>query len=256
MFDDMKNRYFVQIAYNGKNYHGWQMQKGDISIQQTINEHLSILLKEQTDCYGCGRTDAGVHARKYYFHFDTSAELNSWFFFKLNAFLPRDIRIITAYRPEPMIHARWDALKRSYEYLLSSAKDPFLDGFSYQTNEKFDIELMNKACLILMEYNDFESFSKTNDTQKHFLCDIFDAKWEQKDELLVFRITANRFVRSMVRLIVGTLLDVGRHKLDLAQFRAIIESKDRTKSSILVHACGLYLTDVVYPDGILKEIEN
>jgi tRNA pseudouridine38-40 synthase len=256
MFDDMKPRYFVNIAYNGRNFHGWQIQKGQISVQQTINEHLSILLKEQIVCYGCGRTDAGVHARKYFFHFDTNTELTGLFFYKLNAFLPRDIRIIAAYIPEPRIHARWDAIKRSYEYLVSSAKDPFMDGFSYQTNDKFDVKLMNKACSILLEYNDFESFSKTSSAQKHFLCDIFYAKWEQKNELLVFRITANRFVRSMVRLIVGTLLDVGRHKLDLKEFREIIESKDRTKSSILVHACGLYLTDVVYPEGVLTEIEN
>ena len=123
----MKPRYFVNIAYNGNKYHGWQSQKGQVSVQQTINEHLSILLGEQIVCYGCGRTDAGVHARKYYFHFDTNTELNRQLFYKLNVFLPKDIRIFAAYKPEPRIHARWDAIKRSYEYLISSGKDPFLD---------------------------------------------------------------------------------------------------------------------------------
>ena len=252
----MKHRYFVKIAYNGSKYHGWQIQKGQVSVQQTINEHLSILLKEKMDCYGCGRTDAGVHARNYYLHFDTNAELNSWFFFKLNAFLPKDIRIIAAYRPDPLIHARWDALKRSYEYLVSSAKDPFMQGFSYQTNEKFDVELMNKACSILFEYNDFESFSKSNNNLNHYLCELFEVKWEFRDELLIFRISANRFVRGMVRLIVGTMLDVGRQKITLDEFRQIIESKDRTRAGVSVPACGLYLTDVVYPEGVLKKLNN
>lgn len=254
MFDDMKPRYFLKIAYNGNKYHGWQEQKGQISVQQTINEHLGILLGEKIGCFGCGRTDAGVHARKYFLHFDTYSEINTALFYKLNAFLPKDIRIIATYKPEPRIHARWDATSRSYEYLISCGKDPFLHGFAYLTNDTFDIELMNKACSILLEYNDFESFSKSNNGHKHYLCDLFEAKWEQKDELLRFKISANRFVRSMVRLIVGTLLDVGRNKITVDQFREIVESKDRTKSSVVVPACGLYLTDVVYPEGVLKEL--
>ena len=254
--DEISFRYFVQIAYNGNKYHGWQIQIGHMSVQQTINEHIGTVLREKISCYGCGRTDAGVHARKYFFHFDTKAELNNSFFYKLKAFLPKDIRIIGAYIPEPIIHARWDAIRRSYEYLVSCAKDPFLEGFAYLTNDKFDINLMNEACSILLEYTDFEAFSKSNNGHKHYLCDLFEAKWEQKDELLIFTISANRFVRSMVRLIVGTLLDVGRKKLNLTEFRSIIESKDRNKASVVVPACGLYLSDVIYPDRVLKLIEE
>jgi tRNA pseudouridine38-40 synthase len=254
MNDVMKPRYFVHIAYNGNNYHGWQIQNGQISVQQTINEHLGIMLGEKVSCHGCGRTDAGVHARKYFFHFDTSAQLDAQFFYKLNAFLPKDIRVFKAYTPEPRIHARWDAMKRSYEYMVCLAKDPFMDGFAFQTHDSFDVDLMNMACTVLMEYNDFESFSKSNNNHNHYLCELFEAGWIQKDELLVFNISANRFVRSMVRLIVGTLLEVGRGKISIEEFREIIESKDRKKSKASVPACGLYLTDVVYPDGVLKEL--
>ena len=252
----MKPRYFVKIAYNGSNYHGWQIQNGQITVQQIINEHLSILLGEKISCLGCGRTDAGVHARKYFFHFDTDIPLNSQFFYKLNIFLPKDLRIFAAYTPDPRIHARWDAIKRSYEYLISYGKDPFLHGLAYQTNDKFDVELMNKACSILLEYNDFESFSKSNNNLNHYLCELFEVKWEFRDELLIFRISANRFVRGMVRLIVGTMLDVGRQKITLDEFRQIIESKDRTRAGVSVPACGLYLTDVVYPEGVLNLLEN
>jgi tRNA pseudouridine38-40 synthase len=256
MIDNMKPRYFVKIAYNGNNYHGWQVQNGQISVQQTINEHLSILLGEKISCMGCGRTDAGVHARKYYFHFDTDTALNAQFFYKLNAFLPKDIRIFAAYHPEPRIHARWDAIKRSYEYLISPKKDPFMDGLANLTNDKFDLDLMNQACSVLLEYNDFETFSKSNNNLKHYLCDLSEAKWEQKEELLSFKISSNRFVRGMVRLIVGTMLDVGRFKINLDEFRQIIESKDRKNSGTSVPACGLYLTEVEYPEGVLKLIEN
>jgi tRNA pseudouridine38-40 synthase len=256
MNDAMKPRYFVHIAYNGNKYHGWQIQKSHVSVQQTLNEHISTMLGEKILCHGCGRTDAGVHARKYYFHFDTSSNLNNQFFYKLNAFLPKDIRIIQAFIPTPRIHARWDALKRSYEYLVCTVKDPFMDGFAFLTNDTFDIELMNNACQVLMEYNDFESFSKSNNGLKHYLCDIFDAGWVERDDLLIFRISANRFVRSMVRMIVGTMLDVGRKKITLQEFRAVIESKDRNNAGAVVPACGLYFTDVVYPEGVLIPLEN
>lgn len=252
----MKNRYFIEIAFNGTKYHGWQKQPGHISVQQVFNERISLMLGENINCNGCGRTDSGVHAAKFFFHFDTTHELNSDFAFKLNSFLPRDICVKKMFGMKKKIHARWDAIRRTYEYYLYRGKDPFRIDLVTNTWEKYNLQLMNEACRILMEYNDFECFSKSKNGQNHYLCDIFEANWREGNRLLVFRITANRFVRSMVRLVVGTMLDVGRERTSLDEFRRIIESRDRTKSGMAVPACGLYLVDVIYPEGVFIEMEN
>jgi tRNA pseudouridine38-40 synthase len=250
----MKHRYFLEIAYNGSNYHGWQKQPGAISVQEVVNECISTLLGEQVSCIGCGRTDAGVHARKFILQFDTTKELNFDFAYKLNSFVPKDITVKKIYSLSRKIHARWDAIKRSYQYLITIGKDPFMKDLATISFEDPNIEIMNKACNILLEYNDFETFSKTHNSHNHYLCDLYEARWEKKDNLLIFTISANRFVRSMVRLIVGTMLMAGNEKISLDEFRSIIESKNRQKAGKAFPACGLYLTDVQYPEGILVEL--
>lgn len=252
----MKNRYFLEIAFNGSNYHGWQIQNAQITVQQVLTECINTLLREELNVHGCGRTDTGVHAKKFFLHFDTPQELNIEFLRHLDSFLPNDITAKKIYTLSKKIHARYDAEKRSYEYVISQGKNPFMIEMSNKTFEKFDVKLMNEACDILLKYNDFESFSKTNNSHNHYICTLFKADWLGKDNLLIFRITSNRFVRSMVRLIVGTMLDVGRKKIGLDEFRKIIENKDRTKAGKAVLASGLYLVDVQYPKGVLVEIPD
>lgn len=250
----MKNRYFIEIAFNGTSYHGWQKQPNHITVQQVCNEKISTMLGEVINCHGCGRTDSGVHAARFFFHFDSRQELDKNFAFKLDAFLPADIKVVKMYILTKRIHARWDALSRTYEYIISHGKNPFRIELVTNTFETFDVGLMNEASNILLGYHDFETFSKTHNSHNHYLCDLTEACWRNENNLLIFRITANRFVRSMVRLIVGTMLDVGRKRLSLEEFRNIIEAKDRAKAGKAVPACGLYLVDVVYPEGILVEI--
>lgn len=252
----MKNRYFIEIAYNGTNYHGWQKQPGQLAVQEVCNDRISVMLGESINCNGCGRTDAGVHASSYFFHFDTPQTLDANFAYKLDSFLPKDIRVKKMYSLSKRIHARYDALKRTYEYYLCHGKDPFRIGLVANIHENFDLDLMNEACSILMEYNDFETFSKTHNSHNHYLCDLFEANWREEKDLLIFRISANRFVRSMVRLIVGTMLDVGRGKITPDEFRKIIESHNRKLAGMAVQAGGLYLVDVEYAQGILVEMKK
>ncbi len=251
----MKNRYFLEIAFNGTRFHGWQIQKNQISVQGEITRHISILLNEKVTCHGCGRTDAGVHAKKYMMHFDSTAKLNGSFGRKLNSFLPNDISIKKMYANDKRrIHARFDALSRSYEYVLSKGKNPFLQDMATLVFEKYDINLMNEACNILMEYKDFEAFSKGHNSHNHYLCDLHEANWEENDETIIFKIKSNRFVRSMIRMLTGTMIQVGRNQISLEQFRKIIESKDRTKSGKAMAAHGLYFMDVEYPEGVFVEL--
>ena len=249
----MKNRYFFEIAFNGSNYHGWQKQPNQITVQEVCNEKISVMLGEDINCHGCGRTDAGVHATKFLFHFDTPQLLDYNFAYKLNSFFPQDIKMLKMYGLKKRIHARYDALSRTYEYLISHGKSPFLPDMTASFHENFDMGLMNEACSILLKYNDFETFSKSNNSHSHYLCDLYEASWREEKELLIFRISANRFVRSMVRLIVGTLLEIGKQKISIEEFKVIIESKDRTKAGKSVPAYGLYLVDVAYPEGVFKE---
>jgi len=252
----MKLRYFLEISFNGGAYHGWQMQKDAITVQQVLSEYIGIQLGEPVKCEGCGRTDAGVHARKYLLHFDSEHQLTADFTGKLNSFLPADIRVNKIYRNLKKIHARWDALSRTYEYVISKGKDPFRQGLATVSYESFDIGLMNEACRLLMKYEDFTTFSKTKGSQKSALCKIIYAQWTEDSQSYVFRITANRFLRGMVRLLVGTLLQVGSGKISPEEFEAIIGARDRKLSGKSVAACGLYFTDVKFPDGFLKELKS
>ena len=244
-------RYFIEIAYNGKNYHGWQRQPDAISVQEVLENTLSILLKEEIKVMGAGRTDTGVHAKQLYAHFDFDRIDNlTELIFKLNSFLPKDISVIKIHTVNKDAHARFDALERSYEYIISLRKNPFWEDFSHLIHQKPSIEKMNQAAEILLSYKDFQCFSRSNTDVKTYHCVIKEAKWELADNRLVFSITADRFLRNMVRAIVGTLLDVGFGKTSLEEFHQIIKNKDRTKAGASAPAKGLYLTKVKYPENI------
>jgi len=248
-------RYFIELSYHGKNYHGWQMQPNAKSIQEVLEHSLSLLLKESISVIGCGRTDAGVHASQFFLHFDMDDVLNeSQLKFKLNAFLPNDIAISQIFLVDKDAHARFDASYRSYEYRISLVKDPFLEGVSWQMKyDDLDIPKMNDAAKILLEYENFKCFSRSKTDVKTYNCTINNAVWKKRENLLVFYITANRFLRNMVRAIVGTLLEVGKNNLSLEEFRDIIKGQDRTKAGASVKAMGLFLTEVGYPDKIIKK---
>ena len=250
--NNLPNRYFIKLAYNGKNYHGWQMQDNAITIQSVINDALSKLLEEEINVTGCGRTDTGVHAKEFYAHFDIKEILNKNdrdnIVFKLNNFLDDSIAIFDIFPVKPNAHARFDAISRTYQYFIIRQKDPFEYDFSYYVYGDINIDLMNKGAKILFEYEDFTSFSKLHSDVKTNNCKILDTKWIEKGDKLIFTITADRFLRNMVRAIVGTLLDIGKKKISLTDFRKIIESKNRCDAGYSVPAKGLFLTKIEYPN--------
>lgn len=247
-------RYFVELSYNGKNYHGWQIQPNAISIQEVLENALSLLLGDKIVVVGCGRTDTGVHASQYFLHFEINERFDEKkILFKLNAFLPEDIAIINIFLVQDVNHARFDAISRSYEYRIFLGKTPFLLSTLCQIqHKKIDIEEMNGAAKILYEYENFKCFSKSNTDVKTFNCSVLNAEWVQNGNYLTFYITANRFLRNMVRAIVGTLLDVGLHKTSVGDFRKIIEGQDRSLAGTSAKAKGLFLTNVEYPKEILE----
>ena len=241
-------RYFIEFAYNGKDYFGFQVQPNAISIQETLDKSLSLILRDSIEIVGAGRTDSGVHAKQMYAHFDTEVEFDIQATIqKLNSFLPKDIAIFRIIPVHADAHARFDATSRTYEYHITTFKDVFnIDG-SWKVNHKLDLDLMNEACKILFEYIDFECFSKVHTDVRTFNCKITEAYWQQNENQIIFTISADRFLRNMVRAIVGTLVNVGIHKTSLEDFRNIIESKNRSKAGFSVPAHGLYLTKVKYP---------
>ena len=240
-------RYFIELAYKGKNYHGWQIQPDAISVQGKINKVISTVLRENIIITGAGRTDAGVHASQMFAHFDTDKILNNDFGFRLNALLPDDIVIYNIKLVHNDAHARFDAHSRSYEYKIWLGRNPFSLDTSWQLyNQKLDIDLMNQAAEILYEYEDFECFSKVKTGVYTFNCNVTNAIWVLKDNELTFHISANRFLRNMVRAIVGTLIDVGTKKITINDFKKIIDSKNRSNAGTSVPAKGLFLTKVAY----------
>ena len=244
-------RYFIELSYNGNAYHGWQIQPNAITVQETIQDALSKLLKTPLIITGAGRTDTGVHASQMFAHFDTEELIDTEnLTYKLNSFLPNDIAIDSIFRVNENAHARFDAIKRTYNYKVSLKKDVFLHDYSYYTHQNLDIKKMNKAASILFEYTDFQCFSKSNTDVKTYNCRIDYAKWEIENDLLIFTISADRFLRNMVRAIVGTLINIGLGKLEVNDMHRIIESKDRGEAGFSVPAKGLYLTEVLYPDSI------
>lgn len=247
-------RYFIEIAYNGKNYFGWQRQPEQISVQQVLEETLSTLLREEIKLTGAGRTDTGVHAKQLFAHFDFD-EIENFdnIIFRINSFLPKDISLKDIFKVKQDAHARFDAVERQYEYLISLEKDPFSQDFAFQINNKPDVDLMNQAAEMLLSHKDFQCFSRSRTDVKTYNCTIVKAFWEATDNRLVFTIAADRFLRNMVRAIVGTLLDVGYGKTTLEDFKAILKSKSREEAGASAPAHGLYLTRVVYPESVFKE---
>ncbi|MEL6812563.1 MAG: tRNA pseudouridine(38-40) synthase TruA [Bacteroidota bacterium] len=243
-------RYFVEVAYNGKNYHGWQIQPDAISVQEVLERALSTLLRTEIKVTGAGRTDTGVHARQLFAHFDHMGIDNEReLVFRLNSFLPKDIAIKKIAKVKEA-HARFDAIEREYEYIISLSKDPFQQDYAYLIHQLPDVDKMNKAAQVLLEYKDFQCFSRSKTDVKTYYCDIKKAFWEVKGDQLIFTISADRFLRNMVRAIVGTLLEIGFGKISLDQFHDIIKSKDRGKAGASAPAHGLYLTRVLYPNTI------
>jgi tRNA pseudouridine38-40 synthase len=242
-------RYFLEFAYNGTHYHGWQLQPNAATVQETLTKAISTLLRESIELVGAGRTDAGVHAKQMYAHFDYEKTIDIPILVqKMNSFLPIDIVVYNIHPVDAEAHARFDATARTYEYHMHLFKDAFSDDLSFYHFKPLNVELMNEAAKILFEYEDFECFSKTHTDVFTFNCTIYKAHWELKDNnKLIFTISANRFLRNMVRAIVGTLISVGLEKTTLTEFRTIIESKNRGKAGFSVPGKGLFLTKVTYP---------
>ncbi|AWK06910.1 tRNA pseudouridine(38-40) synthase TruA [Flavobacterium crocinum] len=240
-------RYFIQFAYNGTHYHGWQIQPNASSVQETLNKAFSVLLNEPISIMGAGRTDTGVHATEMFGHFDTEKTLDvPMLVHKLNSFLPKDIAIFNIIPLHDDAHCRFDATKRTYEYHINTVKNPFLQELSWYVTQKLDVSLMNEAAQLLLKHTDFQCFSKTNTDVNTYDCTIFEAFWKQEEGKLIFTISANRFLRNMVRAIVGTLINIGLHKITLEDFENIIASKSREKAGFSVPAHGLYLTKIDY----------
>lgn len=241
-------RYFIEIAFNGKNYHGWQNQPDAVSVQQTLEEALSTILRAPIEIVGAGRTDAGVHAKQIFAHFDfAEVKETESLIYKLNSFLPKDIAIKNIFPVREDAHARFDATSRTYEYHICLEKDPFVIDFCHKLNQCPDVEKMNEAAKILYNYQDFQCFSRSKTDVKTYNCTISFAEWKKMENRLVFTITADRFLRNMVRAIVGTLLDIGFEKITVNDLHNIIKSKNRSNAGTSVPAEGLYLTRVVYP---------
>lgn len=245
-------RYFIELSYKGRNYHGWQIQPNDNSVQQTIEKALSVLLGRDIAVVGCGRTDAGVHARQFYLHFDSDRELDKEKLkYRMNALLPEDIAIFQVMNVKDEAHARFDASLRTYEYHISLTKDVFYNELSMRLNgPSLNLEKMNHAASLLLKYSDFKCFSRSNSDVKSYVCQVSEARWNKKDDRLIFVISANRFLRNMVRAVVGTLLQVGLGKMSMEEFKMVLESRDRTKAGASVKAHGLFLTAVKYPQEI------
>lgn len=241
-------RYFIYLQFDGTAYHGWQIQPNGISVQEILLKAVSTLLRKETPITGAGRTDTGVHARMMTAHFDTEETLDTKLFaYKLNRMLPKDIAIDSVVAVENSLHARFSAQTRTYHYYIHKGKMPFRRRFSAEFNYNIDFDLMNEAAKILLETKDFASFCKSHNDAKTTFCNVIKASWIAEDERCwFFEITADRFLRNMVRAVVGTLLDVGRKKISISQFRQIVNSHKRTEAGESVPACGLFLWKIEY----------
>jgi tRNA pseudouridine38-40 synthase len=246
----MSQRYFLQCSYKGTNYHGWQIQPNAISVQEVLVDALSKILREKIAIMGAGRTDTGVHASFFILHFDAENEIPEKLDLahKLNSFLPSDIAVQKVWKVDKEAHARFSALSRTYHYFISTEKNPFSTDISYKYLKPLDVDKMNEAAITLFDYIDFTSFSRLNTDVKTNNCKIYQAEWIVSENQLLFIIKADRFLRNMVRAIVGTLLEVGRGKLSVDGFRKIIESKNRGAAGASAPAQGLFLVDIEYPE--------
>lgn len=241
-------RYFIEFSYNGSAYFGYQIQPKQISVQEELEKALSTILREPVKTTGAGRTDTGVHAKKMFAHFETDQLLPENLIYKLNSFLSENIAIKRIFKVDDDMHARFSATYRTYEYYISLEKDPFSKDSSWQywRQKTLNINLMNEACKILFEYDDFTSFAKLHADNKTNMCKIYKAEWEQLGNQLRFTISADRFLRNMVRAIVGTMVEIGTGKIAPQDLRRIIEEKYRNSAGVSAPAQGLFLVDVGY----------
>jgi tRNA pseudouridine38-40 synthase len=241
-------RFFIQLSYNGTNYHGWQYQPNATSVQETLTKALEVVLNDKTiEIMGAGRTDTGVHASQMFAHFDYENPIDAkTIIHKLNSFLPKDIAVSNIIHVHDNAHARFDAKQRTYEYKINLSKNVFIDQLSWYYNKELNVDAMNDAAKLLLKFIDFQCFSKVHTDVNTFNCKITSAFWIIENGQMIFTISADRFLRNMVRSIVGTLVDVGLGKISKTDFQTIIESKDRKKAGFSVPAHGLYLTEIKY----------
>ena len=241
-------RYVLKLAYKGTDFHGWQSQPNAVTVQETIEQALMTLLREQIPIVGCGRTDTGVHAADYYAHFDTDKIKDLQLLtYQLNSILPKDIVIYKIMEVDDDFHARYDAVSRTYKYYILLGRDPFVQETMWQiSNVKYDVQSMNHAAEILLKHTDFQSFSKSKTDVKNFNCTVTEAHWELTGQSLIFTISANRFLRNMVRAVVGTLLEVGTGKISVQDFENVILTKNRSEAGTSVPAHGLFLHKITY----------
>jgi tRNA pseudouridine38-40 synthase len=253
-------RYFIRLSYDGTRYHGWQRQPNGESVQQTLEDAILLILRADVKLTGAGRTDTGVHAPEFYAHFDLHEVLTEErihkLIFKLNSYLPYDIAIREIFPVMPRVHARFSALERTYKYYITPVKNPFRVPYTWYYHGALDMALMNEGARLIMDADDFTSFSKADTDTRTNLCRITHAQWDCEGGELVFTITANRFLRNMVRAIVGTLVNLGRHKTGLEDISRIIESKNRSDAGDSVPGCGLHLVEIRYPDGVLTGFQG
>lgn len=253
------SRYFIQLAYNGTNFNGWQVQDNTSNtVQQILQEKLSMIIGHPIEVVGCGRTDAGVHAKDYYAHFDSEKtdlnQIDANYVYKLNKVLPFEIAVKKIVSVKADASARFDAQTRTYEYLVHRHKDPFLFDRSLYVFGEINVEAMNEAAAYLLMVTDFTSFSKVNTQAKTNNCKVTFAQWiRQNDNELIFKITANRFLRNMVRAIVGTLMEIGKGKMTMEEFKIIITNKNRSDAGMSVAGHALYLTNIRYPSSVFND---
>lgn len=246
-------RYFIHLSFKGSNYHGWQIQPKCVTVQSVLDKALSIITKEEIHTIGAGRTDTGVHASYFVAHFDILSfkpEIDDKTIFRLNRILPADIRVNEIRKVESHYHARYSAIKRSYQYVISRKKNIFTDDLSGFIYGDLKIEDMNKSATMLMEYSDFTSFARLHGGSETNICSITESFWESKGDIIIYKVTADRFLRNMVRALVGTMIDIGTGKLSVESFRDIINLKNRSKAGTSAKAKGLFLTFIEYPPEI------
>jgi tRNA pseudouridine38-40 synthase len=250
------SRYFLELAYKGTVYSGFQVQENARTVQSELEAALQVFFRESFVLTGSSRTDAGVHALQNYFHFDTDIVIQPRNVYNLNAILPPDISVKGIYPVPDEAHCRFDALAREYCYNIYSEKDPFLDDRAWLYPYPLDVDLLNQAAQVLQQYEDFTSFSKRNTQVNNFRCRILESEWFVEEEKLVYRVKANRFLRGMVRGLVGTMLRVGRGQTGVEGFRAVIEAKDCSKADFSTPARGLFLKRVYYPEPLAAVLEK
>jgi tRNA pseudouridine38-40 synthase len=251
----MMQRYFLEVLYQGTHYSGFQVQENAPTVQAAVEKAFGILEKKSIQLTGSSRTDSGVHALQNFFHFDVDAPLHPQFLYKINAILPADITVKNIYKVAPQAHCRFDATHRTYQYHIYQKKNPFLADRAYFFPYTIDVARMQEAAALLKTYTDFTSFSKRNTQVKTFLCKVEESEWKRQGSQLIYRVKANRFLRGMVRGLTGTLLQVGRGKLSLDDFRKIIEAKNCREADFAVPGHGLFLIEVSYPENTLLTIQ-